>query len=79
MDEVCRLLPKSQIERITERYVVGSPEDCVEKLQEYVDIGVDLILLRLHQVAQTSFVREKKHLEQVSLIYNEIFSRLEES
>ncbi|UCE43655.1 MAG: LLM class flavin-dependent oxidoreductase [Candidatus Bathyarchaeota archaeon] len=78
MDEVRKSLSKSQIEQITERYIVGSPESCVEKLQKYVDIGVDLILLRLHHIAPTSFVKEKKHRQQIALIYNEIFSQLEE-
>ena len=79
MDEVLRSLPKSQIKRITERYVVGSPETCVEKLQGYVDAGVDLILLRLHQIAETSFANEERHSQQIAFIHDEVFSQLERS
>lgn len=76
MDEVLKSMSKNQISRMKERYIVGSPENCVEKLQEYVDIGVDLILLRLHHLAQTSFEKGEKHHQQVVFIHNEILSQL---
>jgi len=76
MDEVLRLMPKNQVSQGRERFLVGSAEFCVEKLREYVDIGVDLILLRLHQVAQTSFVQEEKHQQQINYIRDEILSKL---
>lgn len=76
MDEVLKSVSKDQISLIRERYIVGPPENCVEKLQEYVDIGVDLILLRLHHLAQTSFAKEKKHHQQIMFINNEIISQL---
>ncbi|UCH02395.1 MAG: LLM class flavin-dependent oxidoreductase [Candidatus Bathyarchaeota archaeon] len=76
MDEVIQLLSKDEISRIRKNYLVGSPETCVEMLQEYVDIGVDLILLRLHHIAQTSFTDETKHQQQIAFIDKEIFSKL---
>jgi len=77
MDEVLKSVSKDQISRIRERYIVGPPEACVEKLQRYLDIGIDLILLRLHHIAQTSFAEPKKHRQQITFIYNEILSQLQ--
>jgi len=76
MNEVLKSMSKDQISRIRERYIVGPPDACVEKLRNYVDIGVDLILLRLHHVAETSFVKEERHRTQITFIYNEILSQL---
>jgi len=76
MDEVLELFPRDHVSQERERYLVGPPESCVEKLHEYVDIGVDMILLRLHQVAQTSFVNEEKHSQQITYIRDEILSKL---
>jgi probable F420-dependent oxidoreductase len=76
MDEVVKLLSKDEITRIKKRYLVGPPEICIEILQEYVDIGVDLILLRLHHLAQPSFTDEAKHQQQITFIDEEIFSQL---
>ncbi len=76
MNEVLKSMPKDQISRIRELYTVGPPDTCVEKLRSYVDIGVDLILLRLHHVAETSFVKEERHRQQITFIYNEILSQL---
>jgi len=76
MNEVLRSMSKDQISRIRERYIVGPPDACVEKLRNYVDIGVDLILLRLHHVAETSVVKEERHRQQITFIYNEILSQL---
>lgn len=76
MDEVLKSMSKDQISQIKERYIVGPPEACVEKLQAYIDIGVDLILLRLHHLAQTSFAKLERHHQQITFIHNEIFSQL---
>lgn len=76
MDEALKSMSNDEISRVRERYVFGSSEACVEKLQEYVDIGVDLILLRLHHLAQTSFVKEERHRQQILLIHDEILSQL---
>jgi len=76
MNEVLKSMSKDHISGIKERHIVGSPEACVEKLGSYVDIGVDLILLRLHHVAETSFVKEERHRQQITFIYNEILSQL---
>lgn len=77
MDEVLKSVSKDQISRIRERYIVGPPEVCVEKLQRYLDIGIDLILLRLHRIAQTSFAKQEKHRQQITFICNEILSQLQ--
>ncbi len=76
MDEALALMSKDHISKEKERFVVGSPEFCVEKLHEYVDKGVDMILLRLHQVARTSFVKEEKHRQQITYIRDKILSQL---
>jgi alkanesulfonate monooxygenase SsuD/methylene tetrahydromethanopterin reductase-like flavin-dependent oxidoreductase (luciferase family) len=74
MDEVLKSMSKDQISRIKERYIVGPSEVCVEKLQKYLD--VDLILLRLHHLAQTSFVEDKRHRQQITFIHDEVLSKL---
>lgn len=76
MVEALKSMSKDQTSRIKERYIIGPPEDCVEKLQKYVDIGVDLILLRLHNIVPTSFVEKERHGQQITFIYNEILSQL---
>ena len=76
MDEVLKLMPNDQVSQGRERYLAGSPRSCLEKLQEYVDIGVDMILLRLQQVAQTSLENEEKHRQHIELIRDEILSKL---
>ena len=55
---------------------MGSPKFCLEKLQEHVDVGVDMILLRIEQIAQTSIENEEKHREHIEFICDEILSRL---
>jgi alkanesulfonate monooxygenase SsuD/methylene tetrahydromethanopterin reductase-like flavin-dependent oxidoreductase (luciferase family) len=76
MDEVFKSMSRDQISQVRERYIVGSPEVCVEKLRRYVELGVDLILLRLHHVASTSFIEEERHRKQITYIHEEILSRL---
>ncbi len=76
MDEVLKLMPKNQTPQSTERFLMGSAQACLERLGEYVDIGVDMMLLRVHQVAQTSLVNEEKHRQHIEFIYDEILSKL---
>jgi len=76
MDEVLKLAPKDQVSQSRERFLVGSARTCVEKLREYVDIGVDMILLRFHQIAGTSFAKEEKHGQLVTYVYDEVLSKL---
>jgi alkanesulfonate monooxygenase SsuD/methylene tetrahydromethanopterin reductase-like flavin-dependent oxidoreductase (luciferase family) len=76
MDEVSKLKSKDQMSHGRERFLVGSPKFCLEKLQEYVDVGVDMILLRLEQVARTSLENEEKHREHIEFIRDEILSQL---
>ncbi len=51
--EALRSLPDHMRSWHNQRSIIGSPSECAERLQEYVDIGVDLIILRLHNTAQT--------------------------
>jgi alkanesulfonate monooxygenase len=76
MDEVLKLKLKDRMSRGEGRFLVGSPKFCLERLQKYVDVGVDMILLRIEQVARTSLENEEKHLQHIGLIQDEILSRL---
>jgi probable F420-dependent oxidoreductase len=76
MDFVLDHLSADQIARIRERHLIGPPEICVERIREYLDLGVDLMLLRLHHIAQTPFAEESKHLQQLTFIRDEILSQI---
>jgi alkanesulfonate monooxygenase SsuD/methylene tetrahydromethanopterin reductase-like flavin-dependent oxidoreductase (luciferase family) len=76
MDFVLDHLSADQIARIRERHLLGPPETCVERIREYLDLGVDLMLLRLHHIAQTPFAEESKHLQQLTFIRDEILSQI---
>jgi alkanesulfonate monooxygenase len=76
MDEVLKLKLKDRMSRGEGRFLVGSLKFCREKLQKYVDVGVDMILLRIEQVARTSLENEAKHHQHIELIRDEILSEL---
>jgi hypothetical protein len=75
MKRVLESAPKDEIATMKTKYLVGSTEECISRLGEYVDMGVDLILLRLHQTAQAPFTKET-HDQQIESIYYEIISEL---
>ncbi len=76
MDYVLTHLSTDQIARIRDRHILGSPESCVERIREYLDLGIDLMLLRLHHVAQTPFTEAEKHRQQITFIHDEILSQI---
>ena len=76
MDYVLTHLSADQIVRIRDRHILGSPETCVERIREYLDLGIDLMLLRLHHVAPTPFTKEAKHRQQITFIHDEILSQI---
>jgi len=51
-----------------ESFAIGSPMECAQQLQGYVDLGVDLILLRLYNVHNVR--------EQIFTIHHEILPLL---
>jgi len=67
-EEGLKLLSESQFGRLRESFLTGLPEECTQQLQRYIDLGVDLILLRLHHV---------HHIQkQILTIRDEILPRL---
>jgi len=77
MDEVLKYMTKEQVQQTSLAHpIIGPPEACVEKLQEYVSIGVDLILLRLHHIANTSLIKEQRQRQQITFIRDKIISQL---
>ena len=67
-EKVMRSFPITNGERYRS-FTVGSPEECVEQLQRFVDVGVDLILLRLYNVDQP--------LDQITMIRDQIILQLD--
>ena len=76
MDEVLKLKLKDRMSRGEGRFLVGPPKFCLERLQSYVDVGVDMILLRIEQVARTSLENAEEHGEHIAFIRDEILSKL---
>ena len=54
-----------------ETMVIGSPEECVEQLQKYVNLGIDMIILQVHHVDRFE--------EKISLIRDEIITQIDVS
>lgn len=44
---------KEWLERAEAAYVAGTPEECVEKLERYVDLGISLFILRFGGAPKT--------------------------
>jgi probable F420-dependent oxidoreductase len=76
MDYVLTRLSAEQIARIRERHLLGPPETCVERIREYLDLDIDLMLLRLHHVAHTPFAETTNHRQQITFIHDEILSQI---
>jgi len=51
-----------------ESFAIGSPRECAQQLQGYIDLGIDLILIRLYNV--------HKFREQILTIHHKILPRL---
>ena len=74
-EQVLKSASRDEISAIEAKYLVGPPEECIDQLGRYADIGVDLILLRLQLPTKTPFTDES-HDQQIEFISDEIISRL---
>ena len=43
--------------RAEEYYVSGTPEDCIDKLQQYVDVGIGHFMIRFGDLPDLEAVR----------------------
>jgi alkanesulfonate monooxygenase SsuD/methylene tetrahydromethanopterin reductase-like flavin-dependent oxidoreductase (luciferase family) len=74
LEELQKILPISEIMLLKKEGILGTSEDCVQTIQKYVDLGVDLILLRLNYIARRSF--KTNVYEQIEFIKNEVISKI---